>query len=156
MKLIAPLLLLFSSYTFAFEWNRFELGVMVGEPSGISGKYWLNQYDAIDAAAGWSFTDDVIDLAVDYQRHFYLLDIEKGELPFYIGLGAGLQLGNKEDDDNDDDAFFGFRIPVGLTYLFEEAPLSIFAEVAPIIEVIPETDFRLTGGIGIRFRFGKM
>jgi hypothetical protein len=84
----------------------------------------------------------------------YGLRHKPGLLPVYLGLGAALQLGTRDDDD--DDAFLGARIPVGIVYMFEKTPLSIFDEIAPIVELIPETKLRVSGGAGIRLRFGKV
>jgi hypothetical protein len=130
--------------------NRFEIGVILGEPTGISAKYWMTTHSAIDAAVGWSFSDEVIELSTDYQYHYFLFDLDQGLIPVYLGMGLGLQLGSTGGDD---DAFLGIRIPLGAVYLFKNAPFAIFGEVAPIFEVIPETRPRVSGGAGIRFTF---
>jgi len=37
--------------------KRLGVGVIVGEPTGASVKYWLNDTLAVDGAAGWSLHD---------------------------------------------------------------------------------------------------
>ena len=34
-----------------------SVGLILGEPSGISGKQWLNADQAVDVALAWSFID---------------------------------------------------------------------------------------------------
>jgi hypothetical protein len=74
-----------------------------------------------------------------------LLGHSKGRLPLYFGIGARLKLG--------DPTRFGVRIPVGVSYIFEEASLDIFFELVPIFDLAPDTDFKVGWGIGIRYYF---
>ena len=50
-----------------------------------------------------------------------------------------------------DDPRFGARIPIGLDYQFTSAPIDIFLELVPILDLAPSTNFNLGGGIGVRF-----
>lgn len=50
----------------------------------------------------------------------------------------------------DNDAVIGFRIPVGMSYIFEEAPLDLFLELAPSLNLAPSTDLEMNGALGIR------
>ena len=87
------------------------LGVIAGEPTGISFKTWIDQRSAIDAAMAWSMDGDP-DLHIhgDYLWHFFdPFPVERGQLPLYVGVGLRMRF----DDDNDDDRF-GVRIPVGI------------------------------------------
>jgi hypothetical protein len=85
-------------------------------------------------------------MQADYVWHsFDVFPVSKGELPLYFGIGGRAILKN--------DPVLGVRIPVGLAYMFESAPLDIFMEVAPILNVIPSTDFDAGGGLGMRFWF---
>jgi hypothetical protein len=125
----------------------FGLGFMVGEPTGISFKKWNGSTTAIDGAVAWSFSgQDSLHLHVDYLLHnFDLINVERGRLPVYFGLGARLKL--------EDRTKFGVRIPVGVCYLFEKAPLDVFFELVPIFDLVPATDLRISGSIGIRYYF---
>jgi hypothetical protein len=42
---------------------------------------------------------------------------------------------------------------VGLAYAFADVPIDLFLEVAPILNVVRDTEFDLEGGIGARFYF---
>jgi hypothetical protein len=130
--------------------KRFGLGVIVGEPTGADAKLWLTDVLAIDAAAGWSFHDHTdFYLHGDLLLHkFDLIPVTRGQLPFYIGAGGLLRF---RDDHRDNQV--GVRVPVGVSYMFDNAPVDIFAEVAPAIDVAPGVRGEITGGIGIRYWF---
>jgi len=125
------------------RYSNTEIGVILGEPTGISLKSWQSDTKAIDGAVAWSFGENgSVHMHADYLWHNWL-DAEQGGLAFYYGLGARAVFA--------DDSKFGARIPVGLQYLFPDTRLSMFFEVAPTLNLIPETDFGVNGGIGVRF-----
>jgi hypothetical protein len=68
-------------------------------------------------------------------------------VPYYCGIGARILLRDGHDSR------FGVRIPIGLDYVFEDARIDVFIEVAPIVNLIPDTEFNLTDGVGARFWF---
>jgi hypothetical protein len=125
----------------------FGLGIIIGEPTGISFKKWTGSTTAIDGAVAWSFSgQDALHLHVDYLIHnFDMITVERGRLPVYFGLGARLKL--------EDRTIFSVRIPVGVCYLFDKAPLDVFFELVPMFDLVPDTDFKLSGSIGIRYYF---
>jgi hypothetical protein len=53
----------------------------------------------------------------------------------------------------DNDSRVGVRVPVGLAYLFEGEPVDLYIEVAPILDLTPDTGFSMNGGIGARYFF---
>ncbi len=127
----------------------FGLGVVLGEPTGISGKYWTGPNTAFAGAAAWSFGNkSAFHVHLDHLfHHGGLIKVEKGRLFLYYGLGGRV----KAESDN---SRVGVRVPVGLDYLVERAPLDIFVEVAPIVELVPATGVSVNGGVGIRYFFG--
>lgn len=133
----------------AQERPKFEIGALLGEPVGISAKYWYGRRTALDGAAAWSFTEDgVFAVHADYLIHPLTLDYENGTLPLYIGAGPAVRIG--------DDWFIGGRLPIGAQYLFENVPVSIFGEVAPQWQLLPDNRFVLSGGLGVRLTFGSV
>lgn len=129
--------------------GKFGAGLIVGEPTGLSAKYFLTESVAIDGAFGWAFRDETdLHLHGDILWHkFDLFDVSGGSLPLYFGVGGRV----KFIDNRDDRA--GIRFPVGVSYMFDNIPVDIFAEVAPIIDFTPETRGGITGGIGARYWF---
>lgn len=128
---------------------KFEVGAIFGEPTGLSLKYWMSDTMALDGGVGWSFShEDDLHLHSDVLWHkFDVFNVSKGQLPLYFGVGARMKFRDNRDD------LFGIRFPIGISYLFEDAPVSLFLEVAPVLDVSPDTDGELTAGIGVRFCF---
>ncbi len=149
------LLLLSAPLLTQAQGSGFGLGIIVGEPTGLSAKAWIGEGAALDFAAAWSLEGrDFFQLHADYLHHADVIEVKKGFLPFYYGIGARMVI--LEDQfrrKDEDDILFGLRIPLGITYLFAGAPLDIFAELAPVIELFPSTDFDVDGGVGIRYYF---
>lgn len=127
--------------------HGFGMGIVLGEPTGLSAKLWTSSDNAFDFAAAWSFRGDGnLLLQADYVWHFFnLMPVSSGKLPLYIGIGGRVILA--------DDPEFGVRIPVGIDYLFADAPIDVFLEIVPILDLSPETDFGVGGGLGIRYWF---
>ncbi|MBB5022397.1 hypothetical protein [Desulfurispira natronophila] len=55
--------------------------------------------------------------------------------------------------NNSEDDIFGVRIPFGVEYFLPGMPLSIFGDVAPAMDIYPETDFSGQVMVGARFIF---
>jgi len=128
--------------------HTWELGVLLGEPTGFSAKYWTTSVTAIDFGAAWSFEGDgQFHFHCDYLFHnFDAIKVDQGSLPLYFGVGGRVRF-----DEND--SRLGLRLVVGAEYLFDEYPMSLFFEVAPIVDFAPETEASVNGGIGIRYVF---
>jgi hypothetical protein len=140
----------------AFAQDQLGIGLIVGEPTGLSAKYWLDEEHAIDAAAAWSFWDgDGLQLHADYLWHnFDLLGSIAAcdMLPVYYGVGARLKFRDNDcRHNNDGDTVFGIRVPVGISYLFDGAPFDVFAEIVPILDFAPDVDLHLNIAVGLRF-----
>jgi hypothetical protein len=127
--------------------HGFGMGLILGEPTGLSAKLWTSSDNAFDFAAAWSFKGDGnLLLQADYVWHFFeLMPVPSGKLPLYIGIGGRVVLA--------DDPSFGIRIPIGIDYMFADAPIDVFLELVPILDLSPETDFGVGGGLGIRYWF---
>jgi hypothetical protein len=127
----------------------FGLGIIVGEPTGLSAKVWLSENSAFDAAAAWSFEgEDALHLHGDFLLHrFDLNSVDDFSIPFYYGLGGRIK-------QEDDDSLLGVRLPLGLLFLWEDERIDFFIELVPIMDLAPDTDFRLNGGVGVRYYFG--
>ena len=129
--------------------GRFGIGAMVGDPTGFSMKYWLSEKNAVDLGAAWSFEDHgSFQLQSDFLTHrFDIFPVNYGELPLYFGVGGRLKFPDHGE------THVGVRVPVGVSYFFPDVPIELFAEVAPIVDVTPSTQFCVNGGIGFRYYF---
>lgn len=133
----------------------FGLGIILGEPTGISVKKWIDKDSAIDGAAAWAFSGSgSFQVHADYLQHVYnLIDTSAidGRLPFYYGLGGRVKFHDEHDGMRK--TWVGLRIPLGLTYLPDHQPFDVFFELVPVLDLSPSTDFSLTAAIGGRFYF---
>jgi hypothetical protein len=134
--------------------KRFGVGLIIGEPTGLTGKGYLTQQWAIDGIVSWSFVDKGVTLISDATYDFFDLPVEtqKVTIPFYVGVGAKLTI-NKERTNKPDKTSGAIRVPIGLAAQWTDYPIEVFLELAPGIEIAPETEFDVTGGIGARFYF---
>lgn len=132
-----------------FNHGNFGIGVIFGEPTGLTAKWWTTKNTAFDFGAAWSFSENGnLHLYADYLFHnFGLFDVSKGTLPVYLGLGARMLFRENADDK------IGVRLPIGIEYYFADWPLAVFGEVVPILDLTPETKGDISGGIGVRFYF---
>jgi hypothetical protein len=128
--------------------HNWELGVLLGEPTGFSAKYWTTWNTAFDFGAAWSFEGKgQFHFHCDYLFHnFDAIKVEQGSLPIYFGVGGRIRL-----DEND--SRLGLRLVIGAEYLFADYPMSLFFEVAPIVDFAPDTEASVNGGLGVRFVF---
>lgn len=137
------------------------IGIIIGEPTGLSAKKWLTDTTAIDFGAAWSFIDaESFQFHADYLWHNYDLIKTKelsGSFSVYYGVGGRIKLKSSNNgngkDSKDDDTRLGVRVPLGVSYVFKENPVELFAEVVPILDVVPETKFGLGIGVGARYYF---
>lgn len=123
------------------------LGVILGEPSGISLKSWVGGKTALDFAVAWSFVDkSSVYFHVDYLFHdFDFFQVKRGTLALYYGIGGRIKGQRKSRA--------GIRVPIGICYIFEKAPFDIFLEIGPLLDLTPATEFEMTAYIGARYYF---
>jgi hypothetical protein len=125
------------------------LGIILGEPTGVSLKHWINSKNAIDGAIAWSFLDNgAFHIHADYLFHMDAFNNPK--VPFYVGIGGRIKLKNNNDAS---DNKIGARVPVGFDVHFPEPSLGIFVEVVPILDIAPGIDVSFNAAIGLRYFF---
>ena len=134
--------------------KEFQLGIVLGAPTGISAKANLEENRSIDAALAYSLADDLglefhADYLVEKARTFFIQG--GGPIDLYYGIGARLVSITKGKHDGN--AAFGPRAPLGLTYQINNPGIEFFGELALAFDVIPSTNLDLEGGIGLRYRF---
>jgi hypothetical protein len=154
-----------------FSANKtFGLGLELGEPTGLTGKYFLNDSNALDFGLGYIYHsyyygDDGVHVYADYLWHpLSLVSAQAFELPLYIGVG-----GRFWDFDycyqrvcDYGGSAFGIRVPFGVAFDFNQVPLDVFISLVPVFDFISgdyydryrdRTHFGLDFSVGIRFWF---
>jgi hypothetical protein len=151
-KLTAVIVLFFlsaSSGLLHAQYGGTGMGIMVGEPAGVSGKVWISGRSAIDAGLCWSFYTGAVHLHADYLWHNFMIfrtGEGKGKLPLYMGVGGRVKVSEK-------DIFIGVRVPIGLTYIFPGDRFDVFLEAAPVLNFLPGTGFEFNAAVGVRYFF---
>jgi len=144
MKSIIFILLLMVS--FSVMANKRGVGITLGNPTGLNGKYWLDEKKAIDASLGVSLgVHSDFSMHSNYLFHqkdaFYFNDVHP--LDLYFGLGGRMEFA--------DDIELGIRLPVGLVHEFKEENADLFFETAPIVEIFTKKGIELHLLFGARY-----
>jgi hypothetical protein len=135
----------------------FGLGIILGEPSGLSAKLFLDARHALDFALDYSLVDSALYIHADYLLHFSGWRVRDGgvhRLVPYVGLGG--KVGLRDHDDgrgHDRDGALGARIPLGIAWMPASVPIDVFLELVPGLFLIPETDPDLDASLGLRYFF---
>ena len=130
--------------TKAFQANKtFGLGLELGEPSGLNGKYFLSKAGALDFGIGGIYHHyyfgDGLHIYADYLWHpISLVSASAFELPLYIG--GGLRFWDFhycfQGVCDYGGSALGIRVPLGIAFDFNNVPLDIFIQVAPVIDFV--------------------
>ncbi len=145
-KAILFCLIAFASVGHAQD-SGFGIGLILGEPTGLSGKAWVSRQNAIDMGLAYSFRGKgYFHVHGDYLWHFPDIIQSTEKIPLYVGVGGRFAAGRES-------GIFGVRIPFGIAWWLRSAPIEIFLEVAPIVDLAPATELSANGGIGARFYF---
>jgi hypothetical protein len=130
--------------------SGFALGIILGEPSGLSAKVTGSGSMAVDAALAWSFLSDNPGLYLHSDLLYHLNGFQMDNGAFFrpfAGIGGAVNFAS--------DFKIALRIPVGLAFYFTTIPIEVFVEAAPGLLLFPETSSYLAGGIGIRYQLKK-
>jgi hypothetical protein len=138
----------------------FGLGVILGEPTGVSAKAWTSPVNAFDFGLGWSFGGDRIGkheedysggtrvhFHMDYLWHAFEAIHSAERFPLYYGFGGRFNTGAGYD------ASVAIRGVIGIAWLPHSTPIDVFLELVPALQVVPSTGFGLDAGIGARYFF---
>lgn len=129
------------------ETGSFGLGLIVGQPTGITGAYQLSDNTAIDAALGLDLFDDR-DFYLHAEFLYYLptlVDASSIELDAYLGIGGFFVAHG--------DATIGARAPFGLSLGFKSVPLELFLELSLRLSLVPGVHGDVRGAGGFRYYF---
>lgn len=136
------------------ESRRFGVGVNLGEPMGANARYFFYDFLAADVTVGYGFGEEGLIFqpsALFYFRDIADYDGDGFSLVPYLGLG--IKTGVDLAGGNDGEGIFALRFPIGVAWVIKEGRLELNAEFGPGVEFSPETEFDVTGGVGIRYYF---
>lgn len=153
--------------------RQYGVGVMLGDPTGLSGKAWLSRTSAIDAGLGayaWGPPGDCVrggpapavcahgwdqstmSVHADYLWESKIFEGRVAQLDWHLGGGArALFVSGRCVGDCWD---LGARAPVGLDLTFQQPTfLEVFLELAPAFYVVPVAFLSFEGAFGVRGYF---
>jgi hypothetical protein len=163
-KLILIFLISASVSAGADQVHKTGVGFILGSPTALTGKHWLDSRSAVDAGLSFGINDYFL-IYGDYLFHFPEL-FGKSNSQFvedlipYAGVGGIFAVGTKEQSTrsgyfgkNRGEAGLGARFPVGVEWLPKNTPVGIYLELALGLSILPETSGFAQGGLGARFYF---
>ncbi len=116
----------------------------MGQPTGITAKYYLQPDIAVDLLAAWGFDRSVF--ATFHASYEYAIP----ESPLGFFLGPGLHAG-RLSPRNRPSTRFGLSALVGLNYFTQR--FEIFLQARPNFEILPDSHVRIGGAAGMRYFF---
>lgn len=129
------------------EKGALGVGLILGEPTGIAAKLYLQDDHAIQGAIGASFFAYGYSVHADYVLHPWILqDRDTFVLPVYVG--PGLRIIDYAARGQDSHWAVGLRAVGGLLFDFKNVPLDVFVEAAMILE------YDFTEGVGLALNVG--
>lgn len=140
--------------------HNFGLGLIIGEPTGVSAKLWTSNSTAFDFALGWSVGGDRlgrydgfydggsrIHVHMDYLWHAFDVIRSTERFPLYYGIGGRINSGAGYTSSA------AIRGVFGIAWLSRETPIDVFLEIVPSLQFTSSSGLGLDAGIGIRYFF---
>ncbi|MCK5268034.1 MAG: DUF3996 domain-containing protein [Spirochaetes bacterium] len=137
-RITITLLILGLIFLVSSAYGETAVGIIIGEPTGLS--FRIDNFPII--GLGYSFAGK-IQAFVDWHLKGAVL---KDSFSWYLGAGGRI---GYIDKNNTNELSLGVRVPIGILYKFK--PFETFVEIAPVMYLLPATEFKVDFGIGIRF-----
>jgi hypothetical protein len=157
---VIALVLFFAAQGAVAQDRGFGLGIILGEPTGLSAKYWTSPANAFDFGLGWSIGGDRIGkyngvynggsrvhFHMDYLWHAFEAIQSSERFPLYYGVGGRINSGAGYDGS------IAIRGVFGIAWLPHHTPIDVFFELVPSLQLTSSTGFSLDAGIGARYYF---
>ncbi|MHB8930462.1 MAG: hypothetical protein ACYC4T_00790 [Melioribacteraceae bacterium] len=137
----------------------FGIGVILGEPTGLSAKLWTSNVNAFDFGLGVSVGGDRISYSgnynngsrvhfhMDYLWHSFNAISASERFPLYYGIGGRFNSGGGYDGS------IGVRGVFGIAWFPHSTPIDVFFELVPVLQLTSSFGFGIDAGLGIRYFF---
>jgi hypothetical protein len=153
------LLIMIAAAPVAAQDRGFGLGLILGEPTGLSAKLWTSDINAFDFGLGFSVGGDRISknhinrvngrihLHMDYLWHSFNAISSTERFPLYYGIGARFNNGGGYDES------IGVRGVFGIAWFPHSTPIDVFLELVPVLQLTSSVGFGIDAGVGVRYFF---
>lgn len=140
--------------------HGFGIGLILGEPTGLSAKLWTSKTNAFDFGLGVAVGGDRLTYKgnyngdgrmhfhMDYLWHSFRAINSTERFPLHYGIGMRINSGGGYDQS------IGIRGVFGIAWYPRSTPIDLFFELVPVFQITPLTGMGLDAGIGIRFFVG--
>lgn len=151
--------IIISAKPIAAQDHGFGMGIILGEPTGLSAKLWTSSNNAFDFGFGVGLGGDRIKyngiydnsgrvhFHMDYLWHSFNAISSTEKFPLYYGIGGRFNTSGGYEDS------FGIRGVFGIAWFPHNTPIDVFFELVPVFQVTPLTGLGVDAGIGIRYFF---
>lgn len=143
--------------------RKVGVGVVLGQPSGVTVKYHLTAMHAFAAQIGIGWLDGYHFRAnFDYNLHITVARTAEFDIPIYFGAGLSLfgwfeyhrwYFWGGDEGQYRSQVGFGLRVPVGVSLNLNKVPLEAFGEIAGGFGFFPRLGGYLDGVVGVRYYF---
>jgi hypothetical protein len=127
------------------------LGLILGDTTGVSFKYYMSKHTAFDLALGSPLGYYVypgISVHGDLMWTDMVTPVEEGRWMYYLGGGLGMASGQDMRNGEVD-----LRILTGMEYFFHRSKFAIFGELTPCVVFNYSPALSLHAALGGRFYF---
>ncbi|MBI2082248.1 MAG: hypothetical protein HYT76_01640 [Deltaproteobacteria bacterium] len=136
----------------SLDYKTLGVGLEIGEPIGLNGRYFFTDQIAFDLTVGYAPIDGIIEFtpsALVYLRRIFEMDGSGFTLIPYFG--GGMRTGPGVARLHDGEWFGAFRIPIGAAVVIGDGTFEITAEMGHGFEFTPHTVYDVTGTLGLRY-----
>jgi hypothetical protein len=145
--LLISLLILLFNFTIDAQEKNLALGIIVGEPSGLNIKYFIDDQNALEVGSGYSL---IRNLDRYYVYMAWLIRFNANDqnkyFPVYLGLGIRSTFKSKSPLKE-----FGIRGTLGVTMFTETNIQEMFFEFAPVLKVVSVLNLSYDIYLGYRY-----
>lgn len=138
--------------------RNFGIGLIIGEPTGISAKLWTSSENAFDFGLGWSMdgydryndryynhNNSRVHFHMDYLWHAFNVIHSTQQFPLYYGIGGSVNSGSGYTST------IAVRGVFGISWLPRDTPLDVFLELVPTLRLTNSSGLYIGAGIGARY-----
>jgi hypothetical protein len=147
-----------NSFSQSPESKNFGFGIILGDPTGLTLKFWTSRENAFVVDVGASYFGSPR-IGVDYLWHFDAFRSNVAKL--YAGFGGALGIGEGKGFyytehhgfyfRSDNSVGLGVRGLFGVNVIPRSSPFEFFLEVGLLVGISP--DFGSAGDVGLGMRF---
>lgn len=150
-KILFTVLFMAAAVSLKAQEQGFALGANLFSPTGANIKVTFNESVAFTGVVSFNLNDynNQLGLQANIIKNGdkNQFNLESGLLRSYFGGGVNLHFPEFGKSS------FGLRVPVGIEYLLEGQPLEIYMDIAPSLDLSPNTGFYFGSSMGVRYYF---